>query len=67
MVGPAATAQRVTGKFGLGVLLSVGFAVMQALCGVALAYLTDWPTSFWISVLSAVFYASALGAGRLLR
>jgi zinc/manganese transport system permease protein len=60
MVGPGATAQAVTGKFGLGMSLSVGLAVAQAVCGVALAYLTDWPTSFWICVLSAVFYVLAL-------
>ena len=65
MVGPAATAQRVTGKFAFGLVLSVGIAVTQALCGVALAYLTDWPTSFWISVLGAVFYAGAVGGGGL--
>jgi zinc/manganese transport system permease protein len=65
MVGPAAAAQMVTGKFARGVMLSVGFAVAQGLGGVILAYATDWPTSFWISVLSAGFYVCALGTGRL--
>ena len=65
MVGPAAAAQMVTGRFALGVGLSVGFAVAQALGGVSLAYVTDWPTSFWISVLSAAFYAGAIWTGRL--
>jgi zinc/manganese transport system permease protein len=59
MVGPAATAQMMTARVGTGILLSVGFAVIQAVCGVALAYLTDWPTSFWITLLSIVFYALA--------
>jgi zinc/manganese transport system permease protein len=59
MVGPAATAQSLTARFGVGVLLSVGLASAQALAGVSLAYVTDWPTSFWISVLGAVCYAGA--------
>jgi zinc/manganese transport system permease protein len=60
MVGPAATAQIVTARVGAGVALSVALAAMQAVSGVALAYLTDWPTSFWISVLSCTFYGMAL-------
>ena len=65
MVGPAATAQLVTARFGTGVVVSIGLAVLQALCGVALAYVTDWPTSFWISALSAGFYLVAIAATRL--
>jgi zinc/manganese transport system permease protein len=60
MVGPAATAQIATAKFARGVVLSIGFAAVEALSGVALAYATDWPTSFWISLLSAVVYTLAL-------
>jgi zinc/manganese transport system permease protein len=65
MVGPGATAQALTARFGSGVILSIGLAVAQALGGVALAYLTDWPTSFWISVLSAGCYGGAIATARL--
>jgi zinc/manganese transport system permease protein len=56
MVGPAATAQRLSPRLLVGFCLTVGLAVTQAVAGVALAYLTDWPTSFWISALSAACY-----------
>jgi zinc/manganese transport system permease protein len=59
MVGPAATAQLSTSRFLTGLGLSVGLAAAQAFGGVALAYVTDWPTSFWISFLSAVCYGIA--------
>jgi zinc/manganese transport system permease protein len=66
MVGPAAAAQRLTTRVRAGVCLAVGLAAAQALSGIALAYLTDWPCSFWISVLSAVTYvAASFVAGRL--
>lgn len=59
MVGPAAAAQRLTTRLGAGIGLSIGLAGVQALGGIALAYLTDWPASFWISALSAICYLSA--------
>jgi zinc/manganese transport system permease protein len=59
MVGPAAAAQKLTTRVGNGVALAVAFALAEAWGGLALAYLTDWPTSFWITALSAaVFFAS---------
>jgi zinc/manganese transport system permease protein len=61
MVGPAATAQKLTGRLATGLLLSVALALAQAWAGVALAWWTDWPTSFWIATLSgAVYLAAAL-------
>ena len=61
MVGPAACAQRLTSRVGTGLLLSAALALVQAWCGIALAYYTEWPTSFWISVLSAVgFFTTGL-------
>jgi zinc/manganese transport system permease protein len=62
MVGPAAAAQRLTTHVGNVVALAVAFALAEAWGGLALAYLTDWPTSFWITALSAaVFFASFAG------
>jgi zinc/manganese transport system permease protein len=60
MVGPAATAHRLTAKFVTGFWLSVLLAMLTALAGVGLAYVTDWPTSFWISLLSALIYVGSL-------
>ncbi len=59
MVGPAATAQRLTGGVGSGVALSAALALAEAWLGLALAYYTDWPTSFWITALSAAVYLFA--------
>ncbi len=59
MVGPAAAAQRLTARLGRGLLLSAGLALAEAWLGIALAFYTDWPTSFWIATLSGAFYLAA--------
>lgn len=59
MVGPAATAQRLTTRLAPGVLLSMLLALAEAWAGIALAYWTDWPTSFWITALSGGLYLAA--------
>lgn len=56
MVGPAAAAQRVTAGIGRGVLLSMALALAEAWLGITLAFYTDWPSSFWITALSAGIY-----------
>jgi zinc/manganese transport system permease protein len=56
MVGPAASAQRLTCRLGSGIALSVALAVTQAWLGLALAFYTDWPASFWITALSGGAY-----------
>src|ERR1700746_3740846 len=56
MVGPAAAAQRLTTRIGNGLLLSAGLALLEAWTGITLAFYTDWPTSFWITALSAAAY-----------
>lgn len=64
MVGPAAAAQRLTVRLGPGIMLSAGLALLEAWGGIALAYETDWPSTFWITALSAGVYGMALMAGR---
>jgi zinc/manganese transport system permease protein len=59
MVGPAATAQRLTTRLGGGVALAVLLALVQAWGGLTLAFYTDWPTSFWIATLSAAAWLLA--------
>jgi zinc/manganese transport system permease protein len=56
MVGPAAAAFRITAKLRLGMTLSVVLAVTETWLGIALAYVTDWPPSFWITLLSSGIY-----------
>ncbi len=63
MVGPAATAQRVTARLGMGLLLAACLALAEAWLGLALAWWTDWPTSFWITALSGAAYLLS-GAAR---
>jgi zinc/manganese transport system permease protein len=60
MVGPAAAAQRLSSRFGTALMLSVLFALAQTWLGIALAYVTDWPPSFWITFLSFLTYAGSL-------
>ena len=60
MVGPAAAAQRLTSRVMPGLALSAGLALLEAWLGIALAYWTDWPTSFWITALSAAVYLAAM-------
>jgi zinc/manganese transport system permease protein len=56
MVGPAATAQRLTKNVASGLALAAALALADAWLGLTLAFYTDWPTSFWIAALSATGY-----------
>ena len=64
MVGPAATAQLLARRVGAGLLLAAGLALAEAWLGVALAYWTDWPASFWITALSGGAYLLAAAPSR---
>jgi zinc/manganese transport system permease protein len=59
MVGPAAAAQRFTARLGNGVGLAVLLAVAETWLGIVLAFVTDWPPSFWITLLSASVYGAS--------
>jgi len=65
MVGPAASAQRLTTRLWHGIALSSALALAEAWSGVALAWWTDWPASFWITALSSLVYLAAVPAGNL--
>ncbi|HEY5064561.1 MAG TPA: metal ABC transporter permease [Xanthobacteraceae bacterium] len=56
MVGPPATAQRLASGLWSGIALSATIALLEAWLGIAMAYETDWPVSFCISLLSALGY-----------
>ena len=60
MVGPAAAAQRLTSRLSRGLALAIALALSETWSGLALAYVTDWPTTFWIVLLSCVVYFLSL-------
>jgi zinc/manganese transport system permease protein len=60
MVGPAAAAQNLTTRLGTGIACAALLALVQAWLGITLAFYTDWPTSFWITALSAAIYGLSL-------
>jgi zinc/manganese transport system permease protein len=60
MVGPAAASLRLVRRLGWGVALSVILALAETWVGIAIAYLTDWPTTFWIVMLSCLVYFLSL-------
>ena len=61
----AAAALRLARSIRSGIALSVALAVVTAWLGLALAYWTDWPTSFWTTAFGSLFYLLAnLATGR---
>ena len=64
MVGPPAAAQLLTSRLGAGIALAAVLAVAEAWLGITIAYYTDWPTSFWITLLSALVYLAAAAHSR---
>jgi zinc/manganese transport system permease protein len=64
VITPAAAAQRLTARPGLALLLSVAIALVSTEGGILLSLAQPWPTSFFISAISFVFYVAArLGSG----
>ena len=59
MVGPAAAAMRLTTRVHSGVALAVLLALAETWSGIALAYATDWPPTFWIVLTSCAVYFAA--------
>jgi zinc/manganese transport system permease protein len=64
MVGPAASAIRLSSRFRVALILSVIFALGQTWLGIAVAFVTDWPPSFCITFLSFFTYMASLAATR---
>ena len=60
MVAPAAAAQGMTTRLGHGVGLAIGLALAETWAGIALAYQTDWPPTFWIVLLGCLVYFASL-------
>jgi zinc/manganese transport system permease protein len=64
MVCPAAAAQQLTTGVLRGLALAAALALFDAWIGLTLAFYTDWPTSFWISAISAAIYLIATACRR---
>lgn len=62
LVLPAATAQAITIRPAIGLLLSVVFAVAITWCALAAAYYSPYPVGFWLtSIAFAVFLFARVG------
>ena len=59
VITPAAAAQRITGRPGLAILLSVGIALVSTEGGILLSLEKSWPTSFFIASISFTAYVAA--------
>jgi zinc/manganese transport system permease protein len=61
VITPAAAAQRLTGRPGLALMLSVAIALVSTEGGILLSLEKPWPTSFFISAISFAVYVAARG------
>jgi zinc/manganese transport system permease protein len=59
IITPAAAAQRLTGRPGHALLLSVAIALVSTEDGILLSLEKPWPTSFFISAISFAAYLVA--------
>jgi zinc/manganese transport system permease protein len=65
LIGPPAAALNLTARLALGPLVAAALALVEAWAGIAAAYETDWPVSFWIAAFSGLVYFASfpIGAG----
>jgi zinc/manganese transport system permease protein len=59
LVTPPASAQLITPRIGLGLVLSVGVALFDTWLGLALAYFTNYPVGFLIPTVAFAVYLLA--------
>ncbi|WP_461244404.1 metal ABC transporter permease [Secundilactobacillus muriivasis] len=57
---PAAAAKYFTHTVGLMIGVAVAFSLIGVWLGLYLSYVTNWPVSFFISVIEVIFYLAAL-------
>jgi zinc/manganese transport system permease protein len=60
MVAPAAAARGLSTRLGGGIALAVALALFETWAGIALAYWSDWPPTFWIVTLGCAVYFLSL-------
>ena len=62
LVLPAATAQRITARPGLGAALSVVLAIVVTWVGLAFGYYSSYPIGFYVTTLAFALYVAASAA-----
>ena len=67
LVTPAATAQQITARPGLGLALSVALALAVTWVGLGIAYFSPYPVGFWVTSLSFGLYVAVRLAAHLAR
>ncbi len=58
LVTPAATAQEITARPGIGLALSVALALAVTWLGLGIAYFSPYPVGFWVTSLSFGLYVA---------
>lgn len=58
LVTPAATAQQLTPRPGLGIALSVAIALLVTWVGLTIAFYSPYPVGFWVTTLSFGSYVA---------
>lgn len=56
LVVPAATAQRLTSRPGVGLLLSIGLGLAITWLGLGISYYVDYPVGFWTTSVAFAIY-----------
>ena len=67
LVTPAAIAQQITARPGLGLALSVALALAVTWVGLGIAYFSPYPVGFWVTSLSFGLYVAVRLAAHLAR
>ncbi len=67
LVTPPATAQQITARPGLGLTLSVGFALAVTWLGLGIAYFSPYPVGFWVTTISFGLYVAVRVVASLAR
>ena len=65
LVAPAAAAQQLTARIGLGIVLSVAIALLVTWIGLGLSYFTDYSVGFYVTSLAFGVYLVARVARRV--
>jgi len=61
LVAPAATATRLTARPGLGLLISIGVAVLVTWLGEGIAFFSAYQIGFWVTTLAFAAFLLASG------
>jgi zinc/manganese transport system permease protein len=59
LITPGATAERLTARPGLATAASVGVALFATVGGILLAFMTNWPVSFYVTTIAFICYIAA--------